>query len=261
MSAIVGSSALAAASTNARGLGFKTSAPMGARKSRRTTPASRRATSGSGALRVVAGNDQRGRPVRAARRGGARRHRGEALQPDPRQGHRAALAGTSGNARAPLEPRRVAKTLDGSGTVYRKRVGWIDEPDFAFRIVERLALTSTTASDPRVPSPPFPGFTTHTTGHLRLLQGDRRGRQGSPEPDPHGEEQRREARLPRVSARLEDCFSAEKESLPDRKRKEGVDGILLTRASPGEASHAGTERRAVAYRERERAAAREERSN
>ena len=58
MSAIVGSSALAAASTNARGLGFKTSAPMGA-KVAATTPASRRATS-RGSLRVVAGNDYEG---------------------------------------------------------------------------------------------------------------------------------------------------------------------------------------------------------
>ena len=39
-----------------------------------------------------------------------------------------------------------------------------------------------------------------------------------------------------------------------------MDGILLTPTSLGEASHAGTERRVVAFRERERAAARE-RSN
>ena len=38
-----------------------------------------------------------------------------------------------------------------------------------------------------------------SSGYHRILQGDRRGRQGSPEPDPHGEEQRRSPRFLGVS--------------------------------------------------------------
>ena len=233
MSAIVGSSALAAASTNARGLGFKTSAPMGA-KVAATTPASRRATS-RGSLRVVAGNDYEGglfapivvvaRDVIGVKRFNQIRCKAIAL-------HSQVSARGASIPRPPFRPQSFLVWLD-------------NKPD---------RVASSRRADVFDPS-------CFSSGYHRILQGDRRGRQGSPDPDSHREAERREARLPRVSARLEDCFSAEKESLPDRKRKEGVDGILLTRASPGEASHAGTERRTVAYRERERAAAREERSN
>ncbi len=192
MSAIAGSVSLGAPAS-ARGLGFKTSAPMGSRVAA-VAPA-RPSKSGRGALKVVAGNTNEGglfaplvvvaRNIIGVKRFNQIRGKAIALHSQVRPGTRERRS-TATRAKT----RRVRNR-------HRKRLVWI-ETLFSFPSRAPRA-TSTTASDPRVPSPPFPRFTTHTTGHLRLLQGDRRGRQGSPEPDPHGEEQRRSPRFLGVS--------------------------------------------------------------
>jgi hypothetical protein len=192
MSAIAGSVSLGAPAS-ARGLGFKTSAPMGSRVAA-VAPA-RPSKSGRGALKVVAGNANEGglfapivvvaRNIIGVKRFNQIRGKAIALHSQVRPGTRERRSTTT-----------RAKTHSVRNR-HRKRLVWI-ETLFSFPSRAPRA-TSTTASDPRVPSPPFPRFTMHTTGHLRLLQGDRRGRQGSPEPDPHGEEQRRSPRFLGVS--------------------------------------------------------------
>ena len=189
MSAIAGSVSLGAPAS-ARGLGFKTSAPMGSRVAA-VAPARPPSKSGRGALKVVAGNTNEGglfaplvvvaRNIIGVKRFNQIRGKAIALHSQVRPGPR---------ERRVTTPRAKTRRFRNR---HRKRLVWI-ETLFSFDR-ERRARRPRPRLTPRAPSPPFPCFAAHTTGHLRLLQGDRRGRQGSPEPDPHGEEQRRSPRF------------------------------------------------------------------
>ncbi len=190
MSAIAGSVSLSAA--KARGLGFKQSAPMGSRVAA-AVPAQPRARTERGALKVVAGNDYEGglfAPIVVVARDiiGVKRFnqiRGKAIALHSQVSARTGVDATF-RTRITSELSRFRSPLALGHAEARARHAHSSAP-------------ASPASGEPILKNLADSYRPRIAGHHRLLQGDRRRRQGSPEPHPHRQAERRQARLPRVN--------------------------------------------------------------
>ena len=190
-------------------MGFKSSAPMGSKVAATAVPA-RPARARRGALEVVAGNTNEGglfAPIVVVARNiiGVKRFnqiRGKAIALHSQVRVRSLVPPPAKAAQRHHRERLVSARITNDPPRARAR---------AARARTRARRVRTRRNPARPPSPrhsardgpprplPAPAPPRARAGDHRLLQGDRRGRQGSPEPRPHRQEQRRQARLPRVS--------------------------------------------------------------